>query len=122
MVCGVYVTRYSARLLDALVDNYLPQGSWAHCEQFAATVCEMQLVGPGFEGRNCSVGNLRGDSLFRNPQLMFARNFHTGMPSNNIRSEASIKRNNQDRDEYLKDRAGHVEGITPPKLFHPVKY
>jgi hypothetical protein len=108
--------------MDALVDNYLSQGSWAHCEAFAATVCELQLAGPGFEGRNCSVGNLRADSLFRNPQLMFANNFRVGMPGNNKVNEASIKRNGLDRDDYLQSKKKSVEGITPPKLFHPVKY
>ena len=121
-VCGVYVTRYSGRLLDALVRNYLPDGSWAHCEMFASTVCDLQLTGPGWEGRNCSVGNLRSETLFRNPQRMFASNFRVGMPSMNIRSELSIKRNAQDRDDFLKQREKSVEGVSPPKLYHPVKY
>ena len=80
-VCGVYVTRYSARLLDALVSNYLPHGGWAHCEMFASTVCDLQLTGPGFAGRNCSVGNLRSEALFRNPNFMFGSIFRVGMPA-----------------------------------------
>ena len=56
--CFIFVARYSRRMLDVLVEEYLKEGHWAQGEWFASTVCAYQQeLKPSGRMRNCTVGD-----------------------------------------------------------------
>jgi hypothetical protein len=124
-VCGVYVARYSLRLLDHLLRRYLYAGGWAHCEMFASSVCDLQMDLPASWKGNCKVANLRNDAQFRNPHAFFGANFRVGMPGVNGGpgglSAFAAHRIALDKADF-ESHFANASLVGAPVLYHPLKF
>ena len=115
--CGVWAVRYSRRLLDALLDEHLFNGHWAHCEFHAASLCMTSKTAfPGDEP--CQVRNLRDPQFFANAHKFYAMPFRAAMPMGNS-EEIRQQKMKEVRSMYRK----HAQGLDAPVvLFHPLKF